>query len=49
VRIPAWRGFLAGGLVATVVYFLLPDSERVAAASSAVLHYGAATAVVATR
>ena len=33
--------------MATAVYFLLPDAERVAAASSAVLHYAAAVAVVA--
>jgi signal transduction histidine kinase len=47
VRILAWRGFLLGGLFAAVVYFLLPDTERVASASSAVLHYAAAVAVVA--
>jgi hypothetical protein len=47
VRITAWRGFLTAGLVATAGYYLLPDSERVAAASSALYHYGAAVAVVA--
>jgi signal transduction histidine kinase len=47
VRIPAWRGFLLGGLLAAVAYFVLPDTERVASASSAVLHYAAAVAVVA--
>ena len=47
MRIPAWRGFLLGGLLAAVVYFVLPDTERVASASSAVLHYAAAVAVVA--
>ena len=36
-----------GGLLAAVVYFLLPDTERVASASSAVLHFAAAVAVVA--
>jgi signal transduction histidine kinase len=46
VRISAWRGFLAGGLVAMVVYFLLPDTDRVAAISSAVFAYSAAAAVV---
>jgi signal transduction histidine kinase len=47
VRVPAWRGFLACGLAATVVYFLLPASERITAAGSAVFAYGAAMAVVA--
>jgi hypothetical protein len=46
VRITAWRGFLAAGLVATAGYYLLPDTERVAAASSALYHYAAAVAVV---
>jgi hypothetical protein len=46
VRIPAWRWFLVGGLAATVVYFLLPDTERVAAAGSARFHYTSASAVL---
>jgi signal transduction histidine kinase len=46
VRIPAWRWFLWGGLGATVVYFLLPDTERVAAACSALFHYTSAAAVL---
>ena len=46
MRIPAWRGFLAGGAVAAVVYFLLPDTERLASASSAVMHFAAAAGVV---
>ena len=46
MRITAWRGFLAAGLVATAGYYLLPDTERVAAASSALYHYAAAVAVV---
>jgi signal transduction histidine kinase len=46
VRITAWRGFLAAGLVATAGYYLLPDTEGVAAASSALYHYAAAVAVV---
>jgi signal transduction histidine kinase len=45
VRLPGWRGFLACGLVATVVYFLLPDTERVGAAGSAVFAYASAVAV----
>ena len=46
MRIPAWRVFLAGGLVATAGYFLLPDTERVAAAGSALFHYVGAVAVL---
>jgi hypothetical protein len=34
-----WRLFLAFGLAAAVVYFLLPNDVRVGAASSAVLHH----------
>lgn len=49
MRIPAWRGFLGCGLVASVAYFLLPDVERIAAASSAVLHYAAAAVVAGIR
>jgi signal transduction histidine kinase len=45
VRISAWRGFLASGLVAGVVYFLLPNTEHMAAIGSAVFAYGAAVAV----
>jgi signal transduction histidine kinase len=45
VRLPGWRGFLACGLVATVVYFLLPDTEQVGAAGSAVFAYASAVAV----
>jgi hypothetical protein len=45
VRISAWRGFLAGGLVAAVAYFLLPNTERVAALASTVFAYGSALAV----
>ena len=47
MRIPAWRGFLVGGLLAAVVYFLLPNTERIASASSAVMHFAAAAGVVA--
>jgi signal transduction histidine kinase len=46
VRIPAWRWFLWGGLGATVVYFLLPDTVRVAAGASALFHYTSAAAVL---
>jgi hypothetical protein len=42
MRIPAWRAFLLGGLVAMAVYFALPDTERTAAAGSAVFHYASA-------
>ena len=45
VRIPAWRGFLAGGLVAAVAYFLLPHSEHIAAFASTVFAFGSAAAV----
>jgi two-component system cell cycle response regulator len=45
VRVPAWRGFLAGGLVAAVGYFLLPNTEHMAALASTVFAYGSATAV----
>jgi signal transduction histidine kinase len=38
---------VAGGVAATVGYFLLPDSPRVTAAGSAAFAYGAAAAVVA--
>jgi hypothetical protein len=47
VRVRAWQGFLACGLAATVVYYLLPESERVTAAGSAMFAYGAALAVIA--
>ena len=46
MRIPAWRWFLWGGLGATVVYFLLPDTVRVAAGASALFHYTSAAAVL---
>jgi hypothetical protein len=46
VRIPVWRWFLWGGLGATVVYFLLPDTVKVAAAASALFHYTSAAAVL---
>ena len=45
MRISAWRGFLASGLVAGVVYFLLPNTEHMVAIGSAVFAYGAAVAV----
>jgi signal transduction histidine kinase len=45
VRIPTWRGFLACGLVAAVAYFLLPNTEQMAALASTVFAYGSATAV----
>jgi hypothetical protein len=45
VRVPAWRGFLAFGLLATAVYYLLPGTERVAAAGSALFAFGVAVAV----
>ena len=47
MRVPAWRVFLLGGVAATAVYFLLPSSEQVSAAASAMFAYGAAVAVVA--
>ena len=47
MRVRAWQGFLACGLAATVVYYLLPESERVTAAGSAMFAYGAALAVIA--
>jgi hypothetical protein len=47
VKSHPWRFFLAFGLAAAVVYFLLPNDERLSTASSAVLHYIAAGAVVA--
>jgi signal transduction histidine kinase len=47
VRISPWRGFLACGLVAGVGYFLLPNTERVAAVASAGFAYSTAAAVVA--
>jgi hypothetical protein len=46
MRIPAWRAFLLGGLVAMAVYLLLPDTERIAAAGSAVFHFASAVAVL---
>jgi signal transduction histidine kinase len=46
VKSQAWRLFLAFGLAAAVVYFLLPNEEKVAAASSAVLHWVGAVAVI---
>ena len=46
MRIPAWRAFLLGGLVAMAVCFALPDTERTAAAGSAVLHSASAVAVL---
>jgi signal transduction histidine kinase len=46
VRLTLWRGVLAAGLVATAGYYLLPDTVRIAAASSALFHYAAAVAVV---
>jgi signal transduction histidine kinase len=45
VRISTWRGFVASGLIAAVVYFLLPNTEHMAAVGSAVFAYGAAVAV----
>jgi hypothetical protein len=47
VKSHPWRFFLAFGLAAAVVYFLLANDERLSTASSAVLHYIAAGAVVA--
>jgi signal transduction histidine kinase len=47
VKFLTWRLFLAFGLAAAVVYFLLPNDERLSTASSAVLHYVGAVAVVA--
>ena len=49
MRITAWRGFLAAGLVATAGYYLLPDTERVAAASSALALTVALLRLVRTR
>ena len=46
MRIPAWRAFLLGGLVAMAVYLLPPNTERSAAAGSAVFHYASAVAVL---
>jgi signal transduction histidine kinase len=46
VRISAWLGFLAGGLVAAVVYFLLPNTEHMAALASTFFAYSSAVAIV---
>ena len=46
MQIPARRRFLWGGLGTTVVYFLLPDTVRVAAGASALFHYTSAAAVL---
>lgn len=45
MRISAWSGFLAGGLVAAVAYFLLPNTEHMAAFASTVFAFGSAAAV----
>ena len=47
MRIPIWRAFLLGGLGVLAVYFLLPDTDRVTAAFSAVLHCSAAVTMAA--
>jgi signal transduction histidine kinase len=46
VSISAWRGFLACGLGALAVYFLLPNTEQMAAVGSAGFAWGSAVAVV---
>jgi signal transduction histidine kinase len=46
VRNTAWRYFLAAGLLTMAGYYLLPDTVRVVAASSALYHYAGAVAVV---
>jgi signal transduction histidine kinase len=46
VSISAWRGFIACGLGALAVYFLLPNTEQMAAVGSAGFAWSSAVAVV---
>jgi signal transduction histidine kinase len=46
VKISAWRGFLVCGVAGAAAYFLLPNTEQIAAVGSTAFAYGAAVAVV---